>query len=70
MDFARRTRGCFSFQDTLKQKIMNELIRWQKAKTKEGSEKRGRPKKKIYFDTFEKQLSAGVSFTAIAASRR
>jgi len=55
---------------TLTQKIMDELIKWQKAKAKEGSKKGGRPKKKINFDTVKKQLSAGVSFTAIAASQK
>ena len=36
----------------------------------EGSEKGGRPKKKINFDTVQKQLSAGVPFTAIATSQK
>ena len=55
--------------DTLVQRIMDELTTYQRSIAKEGSEKGGRPKKKINFDMVKKQLSAGVPFTAIVASQ-
>ena len=37
--------------DTLTKKILDELVRWQKATALKGSEEGGRPQKKINFDT-------------------
>ena len=56
--------------DSVVQRIMDELVRWQKAIAKEGSVKGGIPEKKINFDTVEKQINAKVPFTAIAASQK
>jgi hypothetical protein len=56
--------------DTLTQKIMDELTIYQRSIAKEESVKGGRPQKNINLDTVKKQLSAGVPFTAIAASQK
>jgi len=56
--------------DTLTQKIMDELVRYQRSIAKEGSVKGGRPKKDINLKVVQKQLEAKVPFTAIAASQK
>ena len=56
--------------DTLTQKVMDELVKWQQSVALKGSKKGGRPEKKINFDTVRKQLAAGIDMTTIAASQK
>jgi hypothetical protein len=64
-----RSVGIANAED-ITQKIMDELTTWQRTVAREGSKQGGRKEKQINMKVVQKQLSAGIDLTTIAASQK